>query len=57
MTAAVTYTLVTAPASFVLGESWWEARREGQAAPVGYGDDQRDAYEALLRAERREATT
>ena len=34
----------------------WEARREGQAAPVGYGDDQREALEALLRAEHKATT-
>ena len=35
---------------------WVEATRIGQFAPVGYGDDQREALEALLRAEHREAT-
>ncbi len=36
---------------------YWEARREGQAAPVGYGGEQHEALEALLCAEHREATT
>lgn len=45
-------------ATFTLGsDGYWEARREGQTAPVGHGDDQREAYEALIRAEHREATT
>lgn len=37
-------------------ERWWEARREGQAAPVGYGDTEREALEALLRAEHKATT-
>ena len=38
------------------GARQWEARREGQATPVGYGDDQREALEALLRAEHKATT-
>lgn len=35
---------------------WVEATRIGQFAPVGYGDDQREALEALLRAEHKATT-
>lgn len=32
---------------------WYEARRDGQNAPVGIGDDAHEAAEHLIRAERR----
>lgn len=52
MSDDITYTQI----ADAYGARWWVATRDRRAAPIGVGEDQHEALEALLRAEHKATT-